>query len=587
MDPKKKLKLKLKGQLYRSAKKADIALLQLERPDSLSGVYAFDVSFRVLQEDNPAYAMGYSTGDSNLKKRPVDIENINIDDGYVVKGDQYPGDSGSPLISGNGMVVAIARGKVLEQIAHYTPMSDAIPLLETIPFTTRMSELDERIKQSKIDEQELSANLKPGRTLGSTRNVELVSWAAAVGGKSEQYRKAKELFDCPIVMAFWHRKLDPVADLLRPVMSAALKARTDFMLAKTSLSLRRFAIADDQLKLAIQETNFDPGRVRDPNFENRPVLDGSCDPAAFFALDVGVRDEPATTAFLLSATEGQYELVRQYGLPNPSGVQSGPDLGFLPTTSYRGARAVASKEAYAQGVHWSSPLESSNYLAQVLPAGTKDLYSRCMYLEAANKKELRVWSEKQVDRDRDRYLTLNVVWFGKDGKTEIALDKPPVSQGAIIYDAPKKLIEGKPETVVLIRTRPTEAGLFKLSVGGQETSYVVPSEPSYRVVLNNVRIHVPSQLIPSECTPSAGTQEACITPQSGGFLIPGSANYRVVQPSFHGAFPGSYVVTQDSIARICVKLTAPGLCSQQPLAIEGELTALERVAGRLGNFKSQ
>jgi hypothetical protein len=147
-----------------------------------------------------------------------------------------------------------------------------------------------------------------------------VSWAAAVGGKSEQYRKAKELFDCPIVMAFWHRKLDPVADLLRPVMSAALKARTDFMLAKTSLSLRRFAIADDQLKLAIQETNFDPGRVRDPNFENRPVLDGSCDPAAFFALDVGVRDEPATTAFLLSATEGQYELVRQYGLPNPSGV---------------------------------------------------------------------------------------------------------------------------------------------------------------------------------------------------------------------------------------------------------------------------
>jgi hypothetical protein len=565
----------LRRELSRTDQKVDLALLQLERPDALSNAFALDISFRALQEGSIAYAMGYSGGDPKLNKRSVEVEKITEQDGYVVKGDPYPGDSGSPLISQNGMVVAIGRAKVLDKIAYYTPLLDAISLLKMIPSTTRMTDLDERIRKKTIDQSELSSNLRPGRSQRSARNVELVSWATAVNGNSPPYREVKALFDCPIVMAFWHRTLDPVADLFRPVMTAAQALRTDFLFAETAAALKRTWIADARFKQAVEKlTFFDTV----PSWDDPPprLTSSSCDPAAFFALfsDGRAPDEKATTAFLFTATKGQYEQFSKQAGGSLTGLTAPVRIGFS-NTSYSAARDFARKETAAQALD-NPDLKYADLLAQKLTPDAAELYSKCISFEASRKREFRVWPAK---REGDR-LVYNVLWYGDGTKSEIKPKKPQLENFELVT-MPSKLSEGVTKQIVLKKQDPTASSSIEWSVGGQTIYYFASSDRPIVSMANHLLAETNSVDAGSFCQPfhpfrrrpRTATNETCVVPQKkGGFLVPSSGQITMLSQ----AGEVSREITVNTPERICARLAATSRnCAGRSFAA-GRLVATER-----------
>ena len=234
-------------------KQIDLALLQLVPPDELIDIPPIDISFRAPQLGQTAHTMGYSRGEADLSAQSAEISKITANDGIVVNSRRYPGDSGSPLLSDDGVAIAIARARIDNYTTHYTPMSDALELLEKVPMNSGMIKLDDQILSNNISLQELSKKLQPRRTASSARNIELVSWAYQISTSISRYLDAREMFSCPIIPAFWQRALDDAASLIEPLMSPERRAETMLNLGINAALLERNILAEQRLKSAYYE----------------------------------------------------------------------------------------------------------------------------------------------------------------------------------------------------------------------------------------------------------------------------------------------------------------------------------------------
>lgn len=120
----------------------------------------------------------------------------------------FDGESGSPLIDATGRVVATCRYKINANIALYAPMALAFPLLTQIPMSEKVSSLDKKIRERAISFEMLVKSLQPN----AIRNIELLSWAVYMSRSPRDYSGSRDYFSCPIRHAYWHRKLDVVAN---------------------------------------------------------------------------------------------------------------------------------------------------------------------------------------------------------------------------------------------------------------------------------------------------------------------------------------------------------------------------------------
>lgn len=558
------LKLVLRRELTKSPHKSDLALLQLDPPDALSMIFPIDVSFRPPTAGAIAFAMGYSRGEPDLSKQQVEVTKITAEQGIIVKASSYPGDSGSPLLSNSGIAIGITRARIDNAVAHYTPMSDALELLKGIPVTANMSALDDRIRSNKIRQDDLSAELRPGRTPTSTRNVELVSWASKIGNSSAQYADVRDMFNCPIVPAFWHRTLDEAADLLRPIMTAALKAQTSLILAQSASALGRKSLAEDRFAIASRELrNF--GDVDDTGGS---VPFARCDPTAFLAIDPEsvVASEHTMIAFALTATKGQYEQVKK------SIGASGAYSIFSGTSNYEEAKKAASREAMALKFNYNPSLYS-RYLSQSLSPTAVEMYSRCLELDNKERPGLRIW----FNRKEGDYISLNAAWVGAEEHGIGEYNQEPITDNLTVIQKPKDWPKGKTQQI-LVKRNPEVDGLISLDVGGQRASYVAVRDPVTvpiftQQVVATKKLTVATTHSGGKC--AGGSGEDCVTPQrKGGFLVTGTG--RLVELQSRLASGTSYSVTVDTPERICIKLVATTGACEFPNSAEGRVSAVER-----------
>jgi hypothetical protein len=554
--PKTLLKLKLLKELS-SSEQIDIALLQLEQPDALSDVNPIDISFRPVQEGSIVYVMGYPRSEKDLSKRRGEIEKITEDEGFVVKGDQFPGDSGSPLFTSTGVAIAIARSKIHTDVSYYTPMTDAIELLKQIPSTPHMKVLDERIRSNQIDVQELSGELKPRSSPSSTRNLELLSWAVGLAGRKEEYRAVRQFFDCPIATAFWHRNLDDAARFLKTIASRAIGIRTEIQLAQNANVLNRPTKAAFFLQTATDQLRYFDALPSPQDPLRLPV--NRCDAAAFFALDPArnVREPRSAVAFMLSATEGQFYEAKRQGEAA---------VGAIVNIDFGSARQAAIKESIAQNFDLSD-VRYSDYIAQSLAPESAELYSQCVALEAKEGKQFRIW----VDKKDGSYVTLNAFWPGNGKEKTSRAGRTPVADNLAILKMPEMWAPGRVEQIVAKLLKSDKDGFLSVNVGGQQATVLVLGEPPKVGMLQEARYQeVVSTKNPKLC----GQQviESCLKPKKlQGYLLPGSGRI-----DFAGLRGAAGEITLNTPDAICAKIqVSSNFCESQATA-DVMLTAVER-----------
>lgn len=228
----------------------DLALLKMVEPTKISSIQPLDIALRPPQANSDLMSMGYPTtygNETNTKLRPLPAHVLTISEDGLVEVQQIGiggGNSGGPLVDSTGVAVAVCREQVGIGliVARYAPMSDAEPLLNRIPLTPRVSALDSKVVDHSIDEPLLIGSLK--RASGNASNVELYVWARHISQAQGNYTKSIKFFECPIIRAMMHRRLDdPVLWL------GSLASPKDFAQASLNTSEREASLGNAQAAL--------------------------------------------------------------------------------------------------------------------------------------------------------------------------------------------------------------------------------------------------------------------------------------------------------------------------------------------------
>jgi S1-C subfamily serine protease len=253
--PGKTLKLKLIGSLKPNI---DLALLQVTDLKSVAAIRPLDISLRLPTEDAHLVVMGYpKLGDEPnkvLKHQEVIITTSDQDGLIEVRQASFPGNSGGPLIDMAGTAVGICVTEVGEgsTLARYIPMADAEPLLNKIHVSKRMTELEANLRSGAATRDDLNIQLK--KRTDHPSNLELYGWALQVSRSMPQYATEPFLsyFRCPIVPAYFHRRIDDAALLLKSVADPKITGQIFKQIAEREAKLGRPATALEDSKEAVE-----------------------------------------------------------------------------------------------------------------------------------------------------------------------------------------------------------------------------------------------------------------------------------------------------------------------------------------------
>jgi hypothetical protein len=239
---------------------SDLALLQVTASGlpaiARANIRPLDLSFYEPPANAPVTVIGYPAF-AGFKQR-TRTGKVSGGEGYLIAVDETVdnGDSGSPLLDDQGIVIATCTAKTNLRDAHYLPMSAAVFLLKGLPLSKAVTALDEKIRQAGPNAEAVRMELRQSLRPGGFRNVDLVGWAWYIAANRAKY-KPNELFRCPLAHAYSDRRLpDSIIELGDLAPKAAI-GRAALQVAQRDRSVgkdgsRHAELAVRALRAAIQ-----------------------------------------------------------------------------------------------------------------------------------------------------------------------------------------------------------------------------------------------------------------------------------------------------------------------------------------------
>ena len=252
--PGKSFKLKL----VLSSSEKDIAVLKVVNPSVVARIRAIDISLRLPRDGATLVVMGYpKLGDEPnnvLKHQQVETTTNDQDQLIEVRQAAFPGNSGGPLIDDAGTAIGICVKEVGvgAAIARYVPMADAEKLLsDVLTVSDRMNSFEKNVRNRIWSRDDVILQLK--ETSDHPSNLELYVWAKVVSTARQNYETEPfpEYFRCPIVPAYFQRKIDDAAFLLRDGADTSLRSKVSLEVAKRDAALGRRTTALQEAKEAL------------------------------------------------------------------------------------------------------------------------------------------------------------------------------------------------------------------------------------------------------------------------------------------------------------------------------------------------
>jgi len=201
----------------------DFALLRVDNPPAAitAGATApgppfaqlrpVDISLMPPDSADAIYAMGYPeispTDPAFFHEQPVNFMTMTPDGSIEVRQATFAGNSGGPLLDAAGSSRGICREVIGlgATVARYVPLWQVQPLLQGLPVTERIKQLDERLRSGGLDRKDLVAYLKP--TSHTPSNVELYLWAQLINSQRTAYNQAAVLIRELLIPALIQRGL--------------------------------------------------------------------------------------------------------------------------------------------------------------------------------------------------------------------------------------------------------------------------------------------------------------------------------------------------------------------------------------------
>ncbi|MGF6859280.1 trypsin-like peptidase domain-containing protein [Paraburkholderia sp. CI3] len=320
----------------------DLALLKLVTPLKKK-VRPIDITLRGPRNAETLYAMDYPhIGDQPSVFHEQTVKVVAFPDGSieVSRALAMGGDSGGPLLDPSGSSMGTCRQEVGigATAARYEPMSQGETLLDQIPLSPRMSEIDDRLRSGKISEEELKKDLV--KKQDNPTNLELYVWSRQIIKNKKDYgASAQKLIDCPLVHALMHRGMD---DLVVPLASSAIAkdmADASFHIASreeafghselsiqySTRALEVYRSAKDKngvinAELLLAQNYIDNGNVLAANKNIYAVLGKG----NFSSLPTKEKGEAWYAAGSLAASQGNVSLaIQRYGKASTLFIKSG------------------------------------------------------------------------------------------------------------------------------------------------------------------------------------------------------------------------------------------------------------------------
>jgi trypsin-like peptidase len=233
----------------------DLALLKLDNPSLAKDIRPVDITLRFPSTSAVLYAMGYLKYDDEpndkVREQPAQVMTALDDGGIEVRQTVYGGNSGGPLIDPSGSVTGTCRESVGygATTARYIPMSAAESLLDLLPLSARMSDLDQRVRSGKISLSDLKGSLIKSST--TPTNVELYEWARHIMATRDEYLSSstRDLLQCPME-AFAQRGLEKLVIALSIFGSRKTVGDAHLSLAEQEIDRGHPLVAEQHIQAA-------------------------------------------------------------------------------------------------------------------------------------------------------------------------------------------------------------------------------------------------------------------------------------------------------------------------------------------------
>lgn len=220
----------------------DVALLKITDTSALvrNGVPALEIALEP-REGARYFTMGYPDGSPKLQKQRAELEGESRDSSgyYDVKQDVTESDSGSPLIDQEGAVVATLTNFQNSIRALYRPLYDVQKLFDSVRIDSKVDLIDGELLNARVAmltrQNELIKTLK--WIIGNPSNLELYEWAHRMSANQAVYKSQQSLMACPILHAYYTRRLAGAYPAQSILAFARPIARAGFLLSAASHDL--------------------------------------------------------------------------------------------------------------------------------------------------------------------------------------------------------------------------------------------------------------------------------------------------------------------------------------------------------------
>jgi S1-C subfamily serine protease len=262
----------------------DLALLKVVDPSGLDEIITpLDISLRMPQAGNLSY-FGYPKTYIDEPNKELSAKNAHVEGlvdspiGKLIKttATVFVGQSGGPLVNSFGAVVGTntdKEGVAQNGVAYFVPSSRAAQLLDLLPLSKRMSDLDKELEKNAISKKQLNVLLH--KQAKHPTNVDLYEWINK-SKPSETVSKLIDFLPSPVIIALWHRELDDVAEQISEALGAHRASKIGMEGAKAALNVaKREEILQKEIPLGIRAATLAIDvfkNLTEHSFQERPLV---------------------------------------------------------------------------------------------------------------------------------------------------------------------------------------------------------------------------------------------------------------------------------------------------------------------------